>query len=67
MAEKGNERVEYRVIGERGDGTPWEGSPQTQVPNDYDFQATVRELSDRNKHVRVQKRTVTQTPWEDIK
>jgi len=58
-------RVEYRIVGERRDGTPWQGSPQAGPSDNWDFQNSVRELSRRNNHVRVQKRTVTETPWTE--
>lgn len=63
MAEEKQERTEYRVLGtDRRTGHNWEGTPHAKRPEDYDLSS----LRSRSDNIRIQKRTVTETPWEDV-
>lgn len=59
----GVERVEYRVVGEgRRTGHRWQGDPRDAPPK-LGHLTSLRSL---NNNVRVQKRTVTESPWVDV-
>jgi hypothetical protein len=66
MTEQVETRVEYRVVGENRDG-PWEGRERDDLGG---IEREARELSrpgpKPNTKVRIQSRTVTETPWEDV-
>lgn len=59
------EREEYRVVGERPSGEQW-GFDGTGHVNRVAVRDSARELAKRNKNVRIQSRTVTETPWTDV-
>lgn len=60
------ERTEYRVVGERPDGRKWGDDAPGGWTNLFAIKQQARELDKRNKNVRIQSRTVTATPWEDV-
>lgn len=66
MPEQVEKRVEYRVVGENRDGA-WESRPQ-QDKAVVERAATelTRPGPRPNRNVRIQRRHVVETPWEDV-
>jgi hypothetical protein len=64
MSNEAKERTEFRIVGERHGGERWEGTPS--ISSLGSTRRNARELARRNSVVRIQKRTVTTTPWEDV-
>jgi hypothetical protein len=59
-------RTEYRVVGENRDGK-WEGRPcRERKPVEREAGALSRPGPRPNTNVRIQKRTVTESDWEDM-
>lgn len=61
-------RTEYRVVGVVGEGIhagrPW-STPARYRATDSELEAE-EARQHGNENVRIQKRTVTYTPWEDV-
>lgn len=63
MPEQVEKRVEYRIVGtERRTGYQWEGETRDQQP----LERHLSQLRKRNDNVRIQRRAVETTPWEDV-